>query len=223
VARKRFVKSGAAALNTIVAQYRTQLLQTLLYIYIYIYMTITHTDLRAKLFSSVVDSSSVYYLYISVYTVRSYGVMCGGGDIFFSPSQPTPRGKTGTAAHSARTYTRRRSKGIDLYIWYTHTDIRTYILYIGVIIVVSTKTNNFTPITCVFPAIWKYWKGRPCPCAAAAPGYQTSPRDDGVEPSPRRKLALYHIHIYIYTHGNGYLISRYIYVLFRRPGTKTCT
>jgi len=63
----------------------------------------------------------------------------------FFPSQPTPRGETGTAAHSARDVGRRGSI-------YIYKDTHRYILlYIGVIIVVSTKTNNFTPIPCVFP------------------------------------------------------------------------
>lgn len=85
----------------------------------YVFLSYREIDLKAKSFSSVVYIVSRCIIYIIFKCVHCAVVRC---DVrrrrwyVFFPSQPTPRGETGTAAHSARTYTRRRSKGIDLYI-----------------------------------------------------------------------------------------------------------
>jgi len=89
-----------------------------------------------------------------VCTVRSFGVMCGGGgDMFFSRRSRRHAEKLALLP-TLHARTRDVGRRGSIYIYKIHTiDIRAYILYIGAIIVVSAKTNNFTPIPCVFPGI----------------------------------------------------------------------
>jgi hypothetical protein len=123
----------------------------------------THRD-RKVIFIPPSWSLGVLFMYVYA-RMCTYGVRCAA--VTFLPVvtlQPTPHGGQ------------------------THRCPLVYAC-IGVITVVSTKCNNFAQIPCVFPAGMKRRGLRRSPLAAAtALGYQTSPRDDGVEPSRRPKL-----------------------------------
>lgn len=183
-------------------------------------MTITHTNLKAKLLFSVVESSAVYYLYMSVHTLCGRTVCAAA--VMFSSRRLAAADVTRWNWHCCPLCTHVHAASVegDRFMYNIHIDILAYIiLYIGVIIVVSTKTNNFTPIPCVFPGIWKYIRGRPCPCLYGRPGLLTLYLETMGSNPPRDENSHYITYTYIYSYTWKRLPHFALYMLFRRPRT----